>query len=145
MKIVIIHGQSHKGSTYHIAHMLAEKVAGEIMEYFLPRDFGNYENKIMSRPFFQICSVSNVGIEMKSTLNKTAPTYFAVFKATPHTGFIDIKFFLRATLLVGKIPENILHENLCKAHLNFLDKYLKKKDVQISLENSEYIDFRLYE
>ncbi len=25
MKIVIIHGQSHKGSTYHIAHMLAEK------------------------------------------------------------------------------------------------------------------------
>ena len=26
MKIVIIHGQSHKGSTYHIAHMLAEKI-----------------------------------------------------------------------------------------------------------------------
>lgn len=25
MKIVIIHGQSHKGSTYHIAHMLAKK------------------------------------------------------------------------------------------------------------------------
>ena len=62
-----------------------------------------------------------------------------------HTGFIDIKFFLRATLLVGKIPGNILHENLYKAHLNFLDKYLKKKNVQISLENSEYIDFRLYE
>ena len=26
MKIVIIHGQNHKGSTYHIAHMLAEKL-----------------------------------------------------------------------------------------------------------------------
>ena len=42
MKIVIIHGQSHKGSTYHIAHMLAEKIEGEIVEYFLPRDFGDF-------------------------------------------------------------------------------------------------------
>ena len=30
MKIVLIHGQSHKGSTYHIARMLAEKINGEI-------------------------------------------------------------------------------------------------------------------
>ena len=30
MKIVIIHGQSHKGSTYHIARMLAEKIGGDI-------------------------------------------------------------------------------------------------------------------
>ena len=26
MKVTIIHGQSHKGSTYHIAHSLAEKL-----------------------------------------------------------------------------------------------------------------------
>lgn len=39
MKITIIHGQSHKGSTYHIARMLAEKVGGEITEFFLPHDF----------------------------------------------------------------------------------------------------------
>ena len=42
MKIVIIHGQSHKGSTYHIAHMLAEELDGEIKEFFLPRDFGEF-------------------------------------------------------------------------------------------------------
>lgn len=42
MKIVIIHGQSHKGSTYHIAHMLAEKIEGDIVEYFLPRDFSEF-------------------------------------------------------------------------------------------------------
>lgn len=42
MKITIIHGQSHKGSTYHIAHMLAEKIGGDIKEYFLPRDFGEF-------------------------------------------------------------------------------------------------------
>lgn len=30
MKITIIHGQSHKGSTYHVARMLAEKLDGDI-------------------------------------------------------------------------------------------------------------------
>ena len=42
IKIVIIHGQSHKGSTYHIAHMLAEKISGNIKEFFLPIDFGEF-------------------------------------------------------------------------------------------------------
>ena len=42
MKTVIIHGQSHKGSTYHIAHLLAEKIGGEVSEFFLPRDFGEF-------------------------------------------------------------------------------------------------------
>lgn len=42
MKVAIIHGQSHKGSTYHIARMLAEKIGGEITEFFLPRDFGEF-------------------------------------------------------------------------------------------------------
>ena len=41
MKTVIIHGQSHKGSTYHIAHELAEKIGGELTEFFLPKDFGD--------------------------------------------------------------------------------------------------------
>ena len=42
MKTVIIHGQSHKGSTYHITHQLAEKLGGELTEFFLPRDFGEF-------------------------------------------------------------------------------------------------------
>ena len=42
MKTVVIHGQSHQGSTYHIAHGLAEKLGGEITEFFLPRDFGEF-------------------------------------------------------------------------------------------------------
>ena len=39
MKVVIIHGQNHKGSTYHIAKQLADKIGGSIKEFFLPRDF----------------------------------------------------------------------------------------------------------
>ena len=39
MKIVIIHGQNHQGSTCMVARELADKVGGEIQEFFLPRDF----------------------------------------------------------------------------------------------------------
>ena len=42
MKITIIHGQSHKGSTFHIAHLLAEKLDGELTEIFLPKDFDEF-------------------------------------------------------------------------------------------------------
>ncbi|WP_341443215.1 flavodoxin family protein [Eubacterium oxidoreducens] len=39
---MIIHGQIHKGSTYHIAQSLAEKIGGEITEFYLPKDFGEF-------------------------------------------------------------------------------------------------------
>lgn len=42
MKVTIIHGQNHKGSTYNIAHKLAEKTGGEITEFFLPKDFDEF-------------------------------------------------------------------------------------------------------
>lgn len=40
MKITVIHGQSHKGSTYNVAKELCNKLGGEVMEFFLPIDFG---------------------------------------------------------------------------------------------------------
>lgn len=45
MKICMIHGQNHKGSTYHMGKLLAQKVGGsecDITEFFLPRDFGEF-------------------------------------------------------------------------------------------------------
>ncbi len=42
MKITIIHGQSHKGSTYHVAKILSEKIGGEVTEFFLPKDFSSF-------------------------------------------------------------------------------------------------------
>lgn len=42
MKITIIHGQSHQGSTCHIARALGERLGGETTEFFLPRDFGDF-------------------------------------------------------------------------------------------------------
>lgn len=42
MKVTLVHGQSHKGSTYHLARSLAEKLGGEITEFFLPKDFEKF-------------------------------------------------------------------------------------------------------
>lgn len=42
MKITIIHGQNHQGSTCNIARYLAKKLNGEVTEYFLPKDFGEF-------------------------------------------------------------------------------------------------------
>lgn len=41
MKITMIHGQNHEGSTCMVARELADKVGGEVQEFFLPRDFGH--------------------------------------------------------------------------------------------------------
>lgn len=42
MKITVIYGQNHKGSTYHIARILAAKLQGEIREIFLPKEFNQF-------------------------------------------------------------------------------------------------------
>ena len=42
MKITIINGTNHKGSTYNIAHMLIDKIGGDVKEFFLPRDFNDF-------------------------------------------------------------------------------------------------------
>ncbi|MEA4815063.1 MAG: NAD(P)H-dependent oxidoreductase [Oscillospiraceae bacterium] len=44
MKIVMIHGQNHSGTTWHMGRILADKLAGEedIIEFFLPRDLNHF-------------------------------------------------------------------------------------------------------
>ena len=43
MKIVLIHGQNHKGSSYHIGRLLAEQFTeSEVSEFFLPRDLEHF-------------------------------------------------------------------------------------------------------
>lgn len=43
MKIALIHGQNHKGSTYHIGRMLAERFPdSDLYEFFLPRDLEHF-------------------------------------------------------------------------------------------------------
>lgn len=44
MKIVLIHGQNHKGSTWNVADILVQNMNGEkdVKEFFLPRDLNHF-------------------------------------------------------------------------------------------------------
>lgn len=43
MKVVLINGQNHKGSSYHIGKMLVEQFPeSEISEFFLPKDLEHF-------------------------------------------------------------------------------------------------------
>ena len=43
MKIAVINGQNHKGSTYNLGKMLVEKFTGaDVKEFFLPKDFSDF-------------------------------------------------------------------------------------------------------
>lgn len=44
MKILMLNGQNHKGSTYHIGRSIADKISGEneITEFFFPRDLNHF-------------------------------------------------------------------------------------------------------
>lgn len=88
MKTVIISGQNHKGSTYHIAHRLAEKIGGETTEFFLPKDFGEFclgctqcftedENKC---PHYQKLTPITNALDRADVIILASPVY--VFHAT---------------------------------------------------------------
>lgn len=43
MKITVINGQNHKGSTYNLGKMLVEEFKGaDVKEFFLPKDFSDF-------------------------------------------------------------------------------------------------------
>ncbi len=99
MKIVLIHGQNHKGSTYHIGKMLAEQFAGsEVQEFFLPRDLEHFcigcysciesEEKC---PFYDEKNQIMCAVESADLLIFTTPTYCMRVSA-PMKSFIDLTF-----------------------------------------------------
>lgn len=100
MKVTLIHGQNHKGSSYHIGRMLAEKVAKEteITEFFLPRDLnhfclGCYQciERDENCPFFEEKRVITKSLEEADLLIFTTPTY-CLRASAPMKSFIDLTF-----------------------------------------------------
>ena len=63
-----------------------------------------------------------------------------------HIGFADvIKYILPIKLLVGKLDADVLHENLCKCHLEFFDTYLKKLKDTPELKSNDDVKVSVYE
>ena len=100
MKIVLIHGQNHKGSSYHIGRMIAEKIDGEnkIIEFFLPQALNHFclgcyqciENDT-NCPFYADKKVIMDAVEAADLLIFTTPTY-CMHASAPMKSFIDLTF-----------------------------------------------------
>jgi len=100
MKIAIINGQNHKGSTYHIGRMLAENITdGDIIsEFFLPRDLDHFclgcyqciEN-IEKCPFYSDKKKILDAMEQAELLIFTTPNY-CFGPSAQMKAFIDLCF-----------------------------------------------------
>ena len=99
MKIVLIHGQNHKGSSYNIGKMLSDKFSNsEIKEYFLPKDLEHFcvgcykcihdEQKC---PFYTEKNKIMSEVEKADLLIFTTPTY-CMRASAPMKSFIDLTF-----------------------------------------------------
>ena len=100
MKIVMLNGQNHKGSTYHIGRMIADKIAGdnEIREFFFPRDLNHFcmgcyqciENEKACHYYVEKKVILDA-IEEADLLIVTTPTY-CMHVSAPLKSFIDLSF-----------------------------------------------------
>jgi len=100
MKIVMIHGQNHKGSTYNIGRVLANKIGNEedITEFFLPRDLNHFCNgcyacikDVTKCPYYEEKNRIMTEVENADVLIFTTPTYCMAASA-PLKSFIDLTF-----------------------------------------------------
>ena len=100
MKIVMIHGQNHKGSTYKIGRMIANKISREddIVEFFLPRDLNHFclgcyacIEDVTKCPFYEEKNQIMTAVESADLLIFTTPTY-CLRASAPMKSFIDLTF-----------------------------------------------------
>ncbi len=100
MKIVLVHGQNHKGSTYHIAKMLWERIdsSAQVREFFLPKDLNAFcigcYNCIVEEsrcPYYEEKMRIMKEVETADLLIFDTPTYCLAPSAGMKT-FMDLTF-----------------------------------------------------
>ncbi len=100
MKIVLIHGQNHKGSSYNIGRLLVDKLGEghDITEFFLPRDLEHFcvgcYNCIsddVKCPFYDEKKKIMDKVEEAEVLVFTTPTY-CMRASAPMKTFLDLTF-----------------------------------------------------
>lgn len=100
MKITIIHGQNHRGSSYHIGKMLINKIIEdkEVKEYFLPKDLNHFclgcyqciEDDTVC-PFYDEKYKIMDSVENSDLIIFTTPTY-CMRASAPMKSLIDLTF-----------------------------------------------------
>lgn len=105
--------------------------------------FGDYDNKIMKRPFCQICCKENINLETKPLLNTNAPVHYALFSNMKHLGFTDAKFYVNNKSVSGKMDSLLMYKHLKDIHILFFDKYLKKKSgIELPVGVKDEIEYK---
>lgn len=99
-KIVVINGQNHKGSTYHIGKLLIDYISGEkeMKEFFLPKDLNHFcagcytcvedETKC---PYYEEKHKIMQEVENADILVFTTPNY-CMAPSAPMKAFMDLTF-----------------------------------------------------
>lgn len=89
---IAVTGHSFGGATaYALCQHYPEYVCGVNLDGML---IGDYKDKIMTKPFLQICCKGNYCAETKSLIDHSAPVYLAKFEGMQHLGFTDMKHMM---------------------------------------------------
>ena len=100
MKITVIHGQNHKGSTWHVADELLKSIKTKhvVKEFFLPRDLNHFCTGcfacLKSRencPFWADKEKIDLALREADLLIFTTPNY-CMMPSAPMKAFIDLFF-----------------------------------------------------
>lgn len=99
MNITLIHGQNHKGSSYHIGRMLAEQFSDStVREFFLPRDLNHFCSGCYccladekNCPYYTEKKQIMDAVEQADLLIFTTPTY-CMRASAPMKSFFDLTF-----------------------------------------------------
>ena len=101
--------------------------------------FGDYRDAVLEKPFMQISCKDNENLVARVYLRHTQPVWKVLFRQMKHVGFSDMKHRLRSGLLVGRLNADVLHENLCRCHLELFDAYLKRTKARPDIGSNDAI------
>ena len=100
MRITVIHGQNHKGSTWHAADELLKNMGAgcEIREFYLPRELGHFCSGCLaclksreSCPYWPEKAPIDAALREADLLVFTTPTY-CMLPSAPMKAFMDLFF-----------------------------------------------------
>lgn len=102
MKIVMLNGQNHRGSSYHIGRAVIDRIEGnkEVTEFFFPKDLDHFclgcyrcIEDAAACPYYEEKKVILDAIDGADLLVVTTPTY-CMHVSAPLKAFIDLTFDL---------------------------------------------------
>ena len=138
-----VSGHSFGGNTaYALCLREADYVCGVNIDGAL---FGDYRDDVLKKPFMQISCRSNENIVARVYIRHTEPIYKVLFRNMQHIGFSDMKHRITFSPITGGLDADIMHENLCRCHLELFDAYLKKEKARPDLHSSDAITVTVFD